>query len=99
MLESINTTAVDGILPDLTLLLDLDSAEGLKRAKGRAQDSDSFEKEDSDFHKRLRAGFLEIAKNTKEAFIVLNAAQSPSDVFAQAKPALEAWLRSMEACK
>lgn len=99
VLESINHTAIDGIFPDLTFLLDLDPAEGLKRTRGRNQGSDSFEKEDLAFHTRLRAGFVEIAKSAKEPFVVLDAAKPAADVFAQASPALEAWFKSLGTTK
>lgn len=55
--------------PDLTLILDMEFDEGLKRAGDRAGDQagegadaeDRYERMDLDFHKRLRRGFLEIA--------------------------------------
>jgi dTMP kinase len=99
LLEQINHTAIDGLFPDLTFLLDLEPAEGLKRTKGRNQGDDSFEKENLAFHQRLRSGFMEIAKTCKQPFVVLNAAKSADDVFAQAKPALELWLKSLGAAK
>ena len=48
--------------PDLTLVLDLRLEEGLKRAAGRAQGEDRYERMGKDFHERLRRGFLEIAE-------------------------------------
>ncbi len=47
--------------PDLTLVLDLELEEGLKRAEGRAGAEDRYERMGKDFHERLRRGFLEIA--------------------------------------
>lgn len=48
--------------PDLTLILDMDLDQGLNRAGGRADGEDRYERMGRDFHERLRAGFLEIAK-------------------------------------
>ena len=50
------------IRPDLTVLLDTDPNEGLRRAKARAA-LDRFEQEELSFHERVRESFLEIAKN------------------------------------
>src|SRR6266508_3029137 len=48
-----------GVMPALTILLDLDPAEGRRRISDRKLDA--FEKMDLDFHRRVREGYLEIA--------------------------------------
>ncbi len=48
------------VIPDLTILLDIDPLEGLRRAKSR-QALDRFESEALDFHGRVRAAYLELA--------------------------------------
>lgn len=76
--------------PDLTLILDLDPSLGLKRASARHHNEDRFEKKPSDFHQRVRAEFLAIAKAEPERCVVLDAAQSPEAVLAQALAAIDA---------
>lgn len=70
--------------PDLTLILDLDSTQGLERAKGRAGDStgieDRYERMGADFHKRLRAAFLHIAEDNPDRCAVINASGTVSEV-------------------
>ena len=71
------------------ILLDLDPKEGLKRIQTQRNlssenSSDTFEQEKIDFHERLRQGFLEIAKESKTPFLVLNAAKSADAVFSEA---------------
>ncbi len=66
-INSMNMLSTDGLIPDITLLIDCDPALGLKRAwkrigsvKGRKEDR--FEREDIIFHERVREGYLKLAK-------------------------------------
>ncbi len=65
--------------PDLTIILDIDPVEGLKRVTGRGA-KDRMEDMDLSFHQNLRAAFLDIAGKEKERCVVINAAQSPQAV-------------------
>lgn len=98
VISQITKLAVGGIYPDLVLLLDLDPAAGLARTQGRNAGpiggDDMFEKETLDFHQRIRNGFLEIAQQSEQAFAVLDASQTPDQIFAAARPYLEALLRA-----
>src|ERR1700720_2604635 len=69
--RELNLLATGGILPDLTLVLDLDPAAGMARIHGRALDA--FEKMDLAFHRRVREGYLEIARADKSRVQVLSA--------------------------
>jgi dTMP kinase len=71
----LNMLATGGILPDLTLVLDLDPVEGMQRIRGRALDA--FEKMDLAFHRRVREGYLEIARSDKSRVTVLDAGRAP----------------------
>jgi dTMP kinase len=70
-IRELNMLATGGVLPDLTLVLDLDPAAGMRRIRGRALDA--FEKMDTAFHRRVREGYLEIARADKNRVVVLNA--------------------------
>ena len=73
--------ATQGLVPDLTLLLDIDPAIGLAR-KADA-DRTRFEHDfDVDFHARVRAGFLELAKGEPSRFRVIDASRDVDAVFA-----------------
>lgn len=65
-IKVIHDAALGDFKPDLTLILDLETAEGLARAGKRLAEAssteDRFERMERDFHERLRHGFLEIAK-------------------------------------
>lgn len=71
----LNMLATGGVLPDLTLVLDLDPVMGMQRIRGRALDT--FEKMDLAFHRRVREGYLEIARSDKSRVVVLDAARAP----------------------
>jgi dTMP kinase len=78
--------ATGGLRPDLVLLLDLDVEEGLKRNRkldagrstARTVKTNRFEAESLEFHRRVRQGFLELAKREPQRFEVLNA-RLPAD--------------------
>jgi dTMP kinase len=66
--------------PNLTLLLDLPVEEGLARAQARRGDETRFEQKDIHFHKRVRRGFLAIAKAEPQRCIVIDAARPIEDI-------------------
>lgn len=72
-LKDISEKATQGLNPDITLLLDIEPEQGLKRVAARGA-KDRLEQADLAFHKRLRHGFLELAKEMPNWY-VLNADQ------------------------
>jgi dTMP kinase len=72
--------ATDGLLPDLTVLLDLDPAVGLERAGARGT-PDRLEAASLAFHQAVRDGFLALAQEAPERYVVLDA-QLDVDVLA-----------------
>jgi len=60
--QAINGFAVGETLPHLTILLDLDAAEGRRRAAGRKGPKDRMEQEDEGFYESVRQGYLELAR-------------------------------------
>jgi len=59
-IRSLDKVATGGLKPDLTILLDIDTATGLGRAK--AKGIDRMEKKDGAYHRRVRAGYLKLAQ-------------------------------------
>jgi dTMP kinase len=68
------------LTPDLTLLLDLPVEEGLARANARRGDETRFEQKDIHFHKRVRRGFLAIAKQEPARCIVIDASRTIDEI-------------------
>ncbi len=65
--------ATEGLLPDLTVLLDLDPAVGRTRLDASRTRYDRLEAEQLDFHTRVRDAYLELAAAEPERFLVLDA--------------------------
>lgn len=66
---------MEGLVPDVTFILDIDPEQGLRAAEKRSAE-DNYEKRGLEFHKRVRNGFLEIANIAKDRCIVIDAKQS-----------------------
>ncbi len=69
--ELINSFATEGLLPDITFLLDLPPEDGFLRKQGTA--SDRMEGAGMEFHRRVRDTFLELAGREGERIVVLDA--------------------------
>lgn len=87
LLRQFNRLADGGRHPDLTLLLDCPASVGLGRTASRlaqtdidAPKEDRFEREKLEFHEKVRAGFLALARQEPERFRVIDAAQPEVDV-------------------
>ncbi|HYZ57479.1 MAG TPA: dTMP kinase [Streptosporangiaceae bacterium] len=72
--------ATRGLVPDLTILLDLPPQAGLGR---RARSADRLEAEPSEFHERVRAGFLAQARAEPERYLVLDATRPAAELTAE----------------
>jgi thymidylate kinase len=59
-IKTLDRIATAGITPDLTILLDIDTQEGLKRA--RKKGIDRMEKKELSYHKRVRSGYLKLSR-------------------------------------
>jgi len=78
----VDAIARDGLMPDLTLLYDLDASEGLARARSRdGGRSGRFESADLDFHRRVREAYLAIARREPWRVTVLPSSGPPEEVF------------------
>lgn len=73
--------AAEGLLPDLTVLLDLDSRAARARLDADDKVFDRLEAEENDFHARVRGAFLELAAAEPDRFLVVDAA-APADEIA-----------------
>jgi dTMP kinase len=71
------------VLPDLTLLFDLDPRAGLERIGARRLDH--FEREALAFHRKVRRGYLEIAKAEPKRVHLVDAGREPAAVTADVR--------------
>jgi len=75
LINSINNFTIGSIIPNITYIFDIDPNIGLKRSINTTSDEIRFEKKDIGYHKKIRSGFLEIAKNNSDRCIVIDAEQ------------------------
>jgi len=68
-IKALDNIATGGLAPDLTILLDIDTATGLKRATKKG--IDRMEKKDFAYHRRVRAGYLKLAKENPDRIKVI----------------------------
>ncbi len=89
VVRTVNAVATGGLLPDLTLLLDIDVAAGLHRARAetgahapsaKGRTGDRMEQEMLAFHERGREGFLSLAQKEPQRIRVIDARGSVTDV-------------------
>ena len=82
------------IRPDLTLLLDIPVEIGLERANDRS-DPDRFEQEQQDFFNRVRAGYLSLANENSDRYVVIDASQELQGVQTDIALALDTFYKSL----
>ena len=78
MVRAVNNAAIQGLNPDLTILLDMSVEAGLARKSGKKQDR--FEQENIAFHRRVREGYLKLAADEPERWLVVDATQSKEKI-------------------
>jgi dTMP kinase len=91
-METLERATVEDMMPDLTLILDIDPEEGMRRAGARrgASEADRFEKEGLSLHRRRRKAFLEIAKAEPKRCKVIDASRPAEKIAAEIANAVEA---------
>jgi dTMP kinase len=85
--RNLSLWAAEGLLPDLTILLDLDEAVGRGRLDERTT-YDRLEEEKQDFHARVRASYLELAAAEPDRFIVVPATGAIDEIAATIRAAV-----------
>ncbi len=91
LLRSLCKAAADGLVPDLTLFLDLDPKIGLARAK-KKDAHDRLERENLEFHTKVREGFLSLVEEEPKRFHVIDASQAIDVVYEQSIAEIESVL-------
>ncbi|MBB2751089.1 UNVERIFIED_ORG: dTMP kinase [Rhizobium aethiopicum] len=84
-IETLQRIAINGVMPDCTVILDIPAKIGLERAQKRAAADapDRFEKERLETHEKRREAFLDIATREPERCHVINAMQSEEAIAAE----------------
>jgi dTMP kinase len=77
LISQSNQIAMQGFTPDLTILLDVPAERGLSRKNGKP---DRFHAENLAFHRRVRDGFLKIAKEEPKRWFIIDGTQSKEKI-------------------
>lgn len=90
-IQQVAEVAIAGCFPDLTLILDVDE----QTASGRLnQDLDRMEQKGSEFHNKVREGFLEQARNHPDRYCVIDATKDEQAVEREIQEAVKKWFIS-----
>jgi dTMP kinase len=87
-IASLNTFATGGLTPDRTLLLRIDPVEARARQQSRQIAPDRLEQEEHAFFDTIAAAYDELAASNPKRFRVIDASDTPENVFELAKMAL-----------
>ena len=87
-IEALERVAINGVVPDCTLILDLPATVGLARARARAGETDNstpdrFEKEELETHEKRREAFLDIAEREPLRCRVIDATREQAEIAEQ----------------
>ncbi|MCS7030757.1 MAG: dTMP kinase [Gloeomargarita sp. SKYG116] len=99
LIDQVNTIATGGLMPDLTLWLDVPVEVGLRRARGRG-DLNAIEQESFAFHERVRQGYQALAKQYPQRICRIDAASDVETVFKQIRAAIAGrWREPASECQ
>ena len=90
-IKTLDKAATGGLKPDLTVLLDIDTLEGLRRAKKKGVDR--IESKDTAYHKRVRAGYLKLSKRYPDRIRIIKVAGEIPEVQAAVRKEVDSVLR------
>ncbi len=87
IIDNLNRHACQGVSPDLTVLVDCDPRVGLERARRRIEATsgpreERFELEELAFHNQVRAGYLQLAADEPDRFIIIDGSSCIEEIFA-----------------
>jgi len=91
LIRELNVQATGGVLPDLTLLFDLDPVIGVRRIAARRLDR--FEREQLAFHRRVRRGYLEIMRAEPKRVRRVDAAAPLAEVERRVRAIVQEFLK------
>jgi dTMP kinase len=76
-IHDLNMWAVDGLVPDLTVIIDISAQEGRRR---RGAVHDRLESEEDAFHESIRAHYLAMAQGNPKRYLVVDGTRPPGDL-------------------
>jgi dTMP kinase len=93
LLKTISDFSSDGLLPDLTLLLDLPVEVGLARRRQSDSDWNRLDALEAEFHQKVRKGYLQLAKKDPPRWVCIDADRPEEEVWGDISRAVAARLK------
>lgn len=88
MLKKITSLAIDDMIPDITIFLDLDPEIGLRR-RMNAANGDRIENEQIEFHRRVYDGYKQLARENPDRIKIIDASRSVEEVWQDVRRQLD----------
>jgi dTMP kinase len=82
---NLNLFATGGLLPDLTIYIEINPEVGFSRMKKNSRELDRLELESISFHKAVHEGYQLIAKRFSDRIVTINGEMTPQEVIGEAK--------------
>jgi dTMP kinase len=95
-LRTANRAATGGLMPDLTLLLDVSASVGLRRRGQARGNRNRLDRESLTFHQRVRRGFLSLASHARRRIKTIDADRPAEVVRAEIEALVLGWLRTRQ---
>ena len=96
VVTTLDRIACRGLVPDLTFLIDIDTETSVQRALGRNAtavfNESRFERENAEFHRRVREGYLEIQRQNPDRVKLIDGRRSPGQIAAEIWTQAESFL-------
>jgi dTMP kinase len=80
MIKKINKIVTDGLVPDLTFLINISIDECIKRKKLMRKKEDRIEQKKISYYKKVISGYLKIADNNNRRFVVIDGSKSIDEI-------------------
>lgn len=93
MIKKINKIATDGLVPDLTFLINISIEECIKRKKLMRKKEDRIEQKKISYYKKVISGYLKIADNNNRRFVVIDGSKSIDEIHKEIILRVTKWKR------
>lgn len=92
VIRYLNRIATFGLSPDLTILLDIPLAVSFERRKKEKRREDRLEKENIEFHRKIRRGYLKIARQNPKRIKVVNGTGNVDQTWQRVRKVVDSYL-------
>ena len=96
MIKHLNHVSTSGLLPNLTVLLDVPVRTSFERIKKEKRKKDRLEKERIEFHLRIREGYLKLARQNRKRIKIVDGSENVEKTWQKVRTLLDYFLRKSD---